>query len=138
MVRADASSPILSQQLLLSVAEELKLPLLQIARRAEQGLLTGQPDLETIQSTADGALKMLDNYLLGVRLAMRPDHMEIESFSISSVLYDAEQQLKSLAKNYGVELELGIAGRYAPVVANRAGLEAALVSLGAALIEALP
>ena len=43
-----------------------------------------------------------------------------------------------MAKNYGVELELSIAGRYAPVLAHRQGLQAALVSLGAALIEALP
>jgi hypothetical protein len=35
-------------------------------------------------------------------------------------------------------LELNIAGRYGPVLAHRQGLQAALVSLGAALIEALP
>jgi hypothetical protein len=35
-------------------------------------------------------------------------------------------------------LELSIAGRYGPVLAHRQGLQAALVSLGAALIEALP
>lgn len=133
-----ADSPILSQQLLLGVAEELKLPLLQIARQAEQGQLTGKTDLKLIQSTADTALKLLDNYALGVRLALEPEQLEVESLSVSSVLYDAGQQLNAMAKNYGVDLELGIAGRYGPVLAHRQGLEAALVSLGAALIEALP
>jgi hypothetical protein len=62
----------------------------------------------------------------------------MESVSVSSVLYDAGQQLDSLAKSYGVNLELHIAGKFGPVVAHRAGLQAALVSLGASLIEALP
>jgi hypothetical protein len=140
MAHEDNRSPILSQQLLLSVAEELKLPLLQIARQAEQGRLngSGQADLALVQSTADTALRLLDNYVLGVRLALEPEDLAIESVSVSSVLYDAGQQLDALAKSYGVGLELNIAGRYGPVLAHRQGLQAALVSLGAALIEALP
>lgn len=133
-----AETPILSQRLLLSVAEELKLPLLQIARQAEQAQLNGEADLATIRTTADSALRLLDNYALGVRLALEPEQMAIEPVSVSSVLYDAGQQLNALAASYGVELELSIAGRYGPVLAHRRGLQAALVSLGAALIEALP
>lgn len=131
-------SPILSQQLLLGVAEELKLPLLQLARQAEQGRLSGAADLALMQTTADSALRLLDNYVLGVRLALEPEQLALESVSVSSVLYDTGQQLDALAKNYGVGLELSIAGRYGPVLAHRQGLQAALVSLGAALIEALP
>ncbi len=131
-------SPMLSQQLLLNVAEELKLPLLQIARRAEQGQLSGTADLATIQSTADSALRLLDSYALGVRLSMEPLLLDVEPVSVSSVLYDAGQELDSLAKSYGVDLELSISGRYGSVMAHRQGLQAALVSLGSALIEALP
>lgn len=140
MARHDAvdNSPVLSQQLLLSVAEELKLPLMQIARQAEQGRLTGQTDLQTIQSTADSALRLLDNYALGVQLALNPEPLDLEAVSVSSVLYDTGQQLTTLARNYGVDLELGIGGRFETVYAHRQGLQAALVSLGAALIEALP
>ncbi|MEK7594814.1 MAG: hypothetical protein AAB436_04205 [Patescibacteria group bacterium] len=134
----DTDSTILSQELLLSVAEELKLPLLQIARRIEQYELTGEGDISSIRTTADSALRLLDNYALGVRLALEQGTLDTESVSVSSVLYDAGQQLDSMAKNYGVELELSIAGRYGPVLANRQGLQAALVSLGSALIEALP
>lgn len=130
--------PILSQQLLLNVAEELKLPLLQIARLAEEAGLPGDKTAANIRSAADSALNLLDNYALGVRLAMEPERLEVEPVSVSSVLYDSGQQLQTLAKSYGVELELSIAGRYGPVLANRQGLQAALVSLGAALIEALP
>lgn len=129
---------LLSQQLLLSVAEELKLPLLQLARQAEQGQISGQADLRLMQTTADTALRLLDNYALGVRLALEPEQLALQTVSVSSVLYDTGQQLDALAKCYGVELQLNIAGRYEPVLAHRLGLQAALVSLGAALIEALP
>lgn len=138
MGRDTGDVPALSQQLLLSVAEELKLPLLQIARSAEQARLTGEVDLKALQATADTALMLLDNYALGVRLATEPTPLLQESVSVSSVLYDAGQRLDAHAKNYGVHLELNVAGKYGPVVAHREGLEAALVSLGAALIEALP
>ena len=130
-----SGASVLSQELLISVAEELKLPLLQIARQAELGK---QTDLQQIQTTADTALRLLDNYVLGVRLALEPAALDVESISVSSVLYDAGQQLDSLAKSYGVGLELHIGGKYGPVLAHRQGLQAALVSLGAALIEALP
>lgn len=134
----EAGTPVLSQQLLLSVAEELKLPLLQIARQAEQAQLTEASDLKTIQTSAQTALQLLDNYSLAVRLATHPERLAVESISISSLLYDTGQQLDGLAKSYGVGLELGITGRFTPVLAHRQGLQAALVSLGAALIEALP
>jgi hypothetical protein len=129
-------SAILSQQLLLSIAEELKWPLLQIARRAE--LAQTSADFAAIQTAADSALQLLDNYALSVRLQLAPQTFELEPVSVSSVLYDAGQRLNALACSYGVDLELSIAGRYEPVMAHRAGLEAALVSLGTSLIEALP
>lgn len=137
MVQPVASS-LLSQELLLSVAEQLKLPLLQIARQAEHGRLTNNTDAYAIQVSADSALQLIDNYSLGVRLSLDRQLLETEPISISSVLYDTTQQLDSLAKSYGVNLELNIAGKFGPVMAHRLGLQAALVSLGAALIEALP
>lgn len=140
-VRHKNDLTVLSQQLLLSVAEELKLPLLQIAHLAEQSqladlnILVSQKD---IQATAASALQLLDNYILGVRLSLDPKQFDIESVSVSSVLYDASHQLSAIAKSYGVDLELNVAGKFETVSANRRGLQAALVSLGAALIEALP
>ncbi len=129
------AQPMLSQELLLTVAEELKLPLLQIARQAELGNPAG---LTSIQTSANTALRLLDNYSLAVRLAMRGNHLGLGSGAVASVRYDAGQQLDGVAKSYGVELELGVAGKFGPVRAHRQGLQAALVSLGATLIEALP
>ncbi len=135
---SENATSMLSQQLLLSVAEHLKLPLLQIARQAELSRLTNQPDLASMQASADGALRLLDNYALGVRLSLSDEALMMEPVSVSSVLYDAGHQLDAMAKSYGVALELQIGGRFGPVMAHREGLQSALVSLGMALIEALP
>ena len=121
-------------ELLLNVAEELKLPLLQIARQAEQGT----PDPKIVRGTAESALRLLDNYILSLRLQDQVTPLEMEPVSVSSVLYDTSQELDAMAKNYGIELELNIAGRYGTVMAHRQGLQSALTSLGGALIAALP
>jgi hypothetical protein len=130
-----------SERLFLSLAEQMKLPLLQIVRQAELGSLTGDglEQLGKVRVNADVALKLVDGYLLSMRLAAEEhESIEQESVSISSVLYDTAQQLHPIAKLYGVDLELSMDGKYGPVTAHREGLQAALVSLGYALIEALP
>lgn len=130
-----------SERLFLSLAEQMKLPLLQIVRQAELGALIGdgQAQLGQVRVNADVALKLIDGYLLSMRLAAEGyEGMEQESVSISSVLYDTAQQLHPIAKLYGVDLELSLDGKYGPVTAHREGLQTALVSLGYALIEALP
>lgn len=139
-LRHQNASPALSEQLLLSIAEQLKLPLLQIARTAESSLLKQNTNgLDEIQTTANMAIRLLDNYLFGARLALESEYqLQLEPTSVSSVLYDTGQQLDAMAKLYGVELELNIGGKFGPVMANRQGLQSALTSLGYALIEALP
>ena len=133
-------SPILSQALLLSVAEHLKLPLMQIARRAELEALAGHKGAANeIRVAAEAEMQLLDNYILGVQLASQEAALtDAEPVAISSVMYKTEQRLLPIARAYGVELEMQIEGRYGPVMIHRRGLEAALVSLGYALVEALP
>ncbi len=141
MVQYDSDRhPALKQQLLLSVVEQLKVPLINIARYAE--LINSQSeevDIESIRLTADSTLQLLDSYILGIQLAGQNGELsEIEPVSISSVLYDTGNQLQPIAKAYGVQLDLHIDGKYGPVMAHRHGLQAALVSLGYSLVEALP
>jgi hypothetical protein len=134
------SQAALSEQLLLAIAEELKLPLINIARSAELGKLKGSSaEYDQIQTTADGTIRLLDSYLFGARLALDEEYrLNMEPVSVASVLYDTGQQLSSLAKLYGVDLRLAIPGKFEPVMANRQGLQSALTSLGWTLIEALP
>jgi hypothetical protein len=127
--------------LFLSLAEQMKLPLLQIVRQAELGALTGDGlvQLGQVRVNADVAIKLVDGYLLSMRLAAEEQAMlEQESISVSSVLYDTAHQLHPIAKLYGVDIELSVDGKYGPVRSHREGLQTALVSLGYALIEALP
>ena len=125
-----------SYLLMVSLAEQLKLPFIQIQRQAELVRLTGKKDLSSIETTADYALKLIDNYLLGLNLNKQKVELEQEPVSIASVLYDSGQHLNNLANEYGVKLELNITGKYEPVIVHKQGLESALVSLGCSLIEA--
>lgn len=143
------------KQLFLAMAEELKLPLQHIARLAELRQLQAtdvatiadselapqalSQSLGDIQATADMTLQLLDSYLLSLRLSLQPQaSLQLEPVSVSAVLHDTLGELRAIAANYGVTLELHVQGRYEPVLANRAALQSALVSLGYAVIEALP
>jgi hypothetical protein len=130
-----------SEQLFLSLAEQMKMPLMQIARQAEAGDLLGNATetLRDVRTHADIALRLIDGYMLSMRLAREQHYMlEVEPVAVSSILYDAAHQLYPIAKSYGVELEVITAGKYGPVAAHQQGIKTALVSLGYALIEALP
>lgn len=127
-----------SENLLLSLAEHLKLPLLQISQSAELARLTNQPlaQLETIELTADSAIRLLDNYLLSTNLAQQQLASQLEPISLSSVLHNVAHELYKFAAQYQCGLELHLSGKYEPIMGHRAGLEAALTSLGYVFIEA--
>lgn len=127
--------------LLASVAEQLKFPLTSIARKAELGALTGDlsvVDTQAIQMHAGAALTLVDSYLLGLQLLNDQQSLLLEPVSVSSLLVDIAHELQAMAKQYDMKLDLHIAGKYQPVMAHRAGLRAALVSLGYALLESYP
>ena len=123
-------------QLLASVAEQLKSPLTNIARQAELVSAADQPgDWRAVHTQATVALALVESYLLGLQLLHEQESLVLEPVSISSLLVDSAHELEPYARQHGVMLELHVAGRYGPVMAHRAGLKAALLSLGYALIE---
>jgi|SRR3989344_881209 len=126
------------ERLLQLLAEQIKLPLLQIARQAELARSAKRPHehINTIEDTADSSLKLLDSYLLSLRLARVNASIQLEPVSVAAVLSETAQSLSNLARQYDCKLELHISGRYEPIMAHRAGLEAALTSLGYVFIEA--
>ncbi len=132
---------VFADRLLISIVEQLKLPLLHIARQAEfdasQGYTT-PADFLRVQLSAEAALRLVDSYLLGLQLSQEQAALTLEPVSLSSTLVDIAHQLDSFARLYDIDLELDIAGKYVPVMAHAAGLKAAFLSLGYALIEALP
>lgn len=126
-------------RLLLSVAEQLKVPLTIISRQAELALLTkGREPLRplALRAQAQAALALVDNYLLGLQLLASQSELNLEPVSVSSTLLDTSHALDGFAKQYGIDIELRVAGRYEPVMAHRVALRAALLSLGFSLIEA--
>jgi len=139
MDASDATDGVKADSLLLSVAEHLKVPLTTIARQAELGQLTGQVELTdaaAIRTQAAAALTLVDSYLLGLELMRSQTSLQLEPVSVSSVLMDTAHELDRFARQYQVELEVAVGGRFGPVMSNPRGLRAALLSLGFALVEA--
>lgn len=124
--------------LLRAVAEELKLPLTQIARRAELSeLVTTVNSFRDIRINADMALRLVDGYLLGLELNAAQASFELEPVSVAAVLQDTAHELERFAKLYDISVSLDIASVHGPVMAHRRGLQAALFSLGSNLITAV-
>lgn len=136
------SSPILTedshQALLRSIAEQLKLPLMYIARQAEfyRTEETLEPTvLRDMQVNADMALRLVDSYILGLDLATKQMNLQLEPVSVSSALYDVAHNLEPLVRQRNGELQLVLAGKYGQVMAHKQGLMAALYSVGSVLAE---
>lgn len=131
---------VLSGQLLGLLAEELKAPLRQVANSCELAELNGDAsDLASARFNAESALKLIDNYALGLKLAnLAPGMLALEPLAVTAVMAEAAIELAPLAKAYGVKLELEAGGHFLPVLAHRQALAAALVSSGRSLIEASP
>ncbi len=126
-------------QLLRSVAEQLKTPLAIIARQVELGQLASAPlDAQAIRTQATTALTLVESYLLGLQLLQEQSELVLEPVSLSSMMVDVAHELSGFAKQYGTALELHIGGKYQPVMAHQRGLQAALLSLGYALLEGYP
>lgn len=122
------------ERLLRVLAEQLKLPLMQIAREAELAQVTEAKSYDSISYTADMALRLIDSYLLSVELQAVPS-LQLEPVSVSAMLQDTAHTLDRLAKQYDCDLQINLKGKYQPVMAHQKSLEAALTSLGYAFIE---
>lgn len=127
------------ERLLRALAEELKLPLLQIARQTELEGFTDrgsapQADLNQIGDTARMALKLLDGFLLGSQLQAL-ENVPMEPVSLSSALTEAAHRLEPLARRNNCDIVVSLGGKYSPAMANRQSLDSALLLLGYSVIE---
>jgi hypothetical protein len=129
-----------SELLFTTLAEQVKLPFVTVKHAAE--LLRAHPNkdelerlLQTIALTSSSALKLIDGYLLSVKLQAEPG-LPLEPVSLSSVLYDTAHTLDAYAKAHDCELELHLPGRFGPVMARREVVQTALESLGYSFIDA--
>lgn len=125
-------------RLLRALAEQLKLPLLQIARQAELGIDGATSSRGAVVSqTADMALSLIDGFLLSTDIYAQ-QMLELEPVAVSSVLYAVSQDLKSHALLYDCDIDVSLSGKYAPVMGSFNALRLAFTTLGAAFIDAQP
>ncbi|HSX15731.1 MAG TPA: hypothetical protein VLF40_02985 [Candidatus Saccharimonadales bacterium] len=122
------------EQLFLGLVEQLARPFLQVSQLAE---LAAGDDAETaklrwqmVQVISQSSLQLVESYALNLRLHSNVAALELEPVTVSALLYDTAEALRPFAKQYGVDLELETSGRLQPVLADRAVLQSAMVSLG--------
>ncbi len=121
------------ERLTKTLAEQLKLSLLQIARQAELDPKTN--NALDIAHMAQMSLRLIDSYILSTDVHMQHS-LILEPISIKSVLYDTANDVTSYARMYGCEVETQLDGKFMPVMGNSTLLRAAFTSLASALIEA--
>ncbi|MBI4034445.1 hypothetical protein HY380_00940, partial [Candidatus Saccharibacteria bacterium] len=123
------------------LSDDLSLPLLQIKTTLEvlgaRGLSPEKVRLQSVslKSNAENGLQLIEAY----RMALHTDEtsmLDLESVAMAAVLNEAAHQLEPYAKNYATKMEVDIIGRFAPVLAHKASLVAALQCLGASLVRA--
>jgi hypothetical protein len=123
-----------NERLLRALAEQLKLPLLQIARQAEMALASGESADKVTKDIASMALQLVDSFLLS-----NDQHdqvaLQLEPVTVSSVLADAAHQLSQMAKHYDTDIEVRLSGKYGPVMAHQPSLLAAMTTLGYSFLE---
>ncbi len=119
-----------TDQLLTALAEQLKMPLLQIARLAEAENAMALPHISVI---SEHALRLVDAYVQAQTL-LQTDLL-LEPVTTSAVLYDVAQELQPFAQHHDVTIELDQKGAAVPVLAHRASLKTLLTLVAANLIE---
>lgn len=118
-----------SYRLLTALAEELRLPLIHIARSTE---MFGD---NASQLRAEMALRLIDGYMLGLQTKGQLS-LQLEPVTLSSVLYDTAEVLTPFAKERGYNLKVDVGGRHGPVMGDRKVLEQAFTILGYELMSA--
>lgn len=123
-------------QALIMLAEELKLPLLQIARLSEDAQNeSSQESLEAIGLTVQSAQKLVDGLLLSLKL-YTTEQPQLQPVGLGAVLQDTAHSLSAYAAQRNCRLQLHLGPRSPIVVADPVVLRAAMVSLGLMYIDA--
>lgn len=125
------SNAVSNERLFWALAEQLKIPLMQIARSAEGR--TSIDVLTGVQTTAELTLRLIDSYLLSSEIGQLSLHLQ--PVSVPLVLQEAAHQLTPHAKRYGCELVVEFGSKNELVMSNKDYLQSAFLALGFAFIE---
>lgn len=118
-----------ANELSYSIAHELRMPLLNIARLSELQQSSTRPSFEAIETIADSILKLLDSYLIATRYTNQQIKLELEPISLSAVMYDVAQYMDRLSRAQNCELRLKVQKHGGLVLAHPQAIKAAFLSL---------
>jgi hypothetical protein len=117
-------------RLLAALAEELKLPLLQIAHKSQLARRNNDiAQLADIETTAEASLRLIDSYLFTTQTLMGQQRLDLQPVSVEATMHDVANYLDKIAKLYDCKLEVKSTRRLGLVMAHPEGLRAALTSL---------
>ena len=118
--------------LFLALAEDLKVPLLRIAYKAE---LSGIKDDDIIRTSRE-ALQLLDAYLLGSKINNGQIKLALEPVNPTAVLMDTLNDVSAYAKQFSCELRLHAPHHMGTALIHRSALQTALSAITKVFIEA--
>src|SRR5690606_27791368 len=87
------------ERLFACLAEQVKLPFVQVSQATElmvAGTRSSEDAARTIQEISQAACQLIDGFLLQVQL-QQSSQLQLESVSVSSVLYDTAELLAPYA-----------------------------------------
>lgn len=121
-------------QLLGSLVNELKSPLILIARQAESEKTgANKTEFEAIQKAAEKSLQLIDSYLLMAQSEYGQRALRLEPVGVGSVIYEVAKDLAPYAKAREVDFAVDVKDSH--VMANRQGLKAVIMCLSELFIE---
>lgn len=121
-------------QLLSSLVNELKSPLILIARQAESEKSSAhKTEFESIQKAAEKSLQLIDSYLLMAQSEYGQRALRLEPVGVGSVIYEVAKELAPYAKSREVDFTVDVKDSH--VMANRQGLKAVIMCLSELFIE---
>ena len=122
-------------RLLAVLAEELRLPLLQINHSSQLGGMTGETSQFTdIESVSKAGLRLIDSYLLTLKVLRGQQALPLAPVSLRAVMSDVAMSLQELSSLYGCEVQVKVPRRSSLVMSHKEGLYMALLGLGHTLI----
>lgn len=137
MAFEDGLDTIQQQKILRNIAEDVKLALLRITNESQLARQSLSPNLDQIETTADGAMRLLDSYILSAQVAYGQQELELQPTSVAAVMQDVSIYLSRMATQHGGEIIFEPKRSYGLAMADKAALQAALIGLAYSFIASL-
>lgn len=130
------------ERLLVALAHDLRLPLLQIASGVEvlqtvsAKTKLSHTSLQQLSAVSKSGIELIDSYLLALQIANNNQQLVLEPVAVGAILDEAAHRLTPYARQYDTTLSVHVSSRPKPVLAHRPSMEALFVCLGSSLIRA--